>query len=124
MKTSEISRALKGEIEWQSFIIEHKAERARLLSRKDGAVTSGDLGLQFDAGEVVVTNKQIEVLCNAILKSEIDAPDGQFVANAIALSGFQFESEDAENALFFLSSFDSTDVDAIHQVAQMLRSRK
>lgn len=120
MKTSEVQQVLQGNINWQNFCVTHEKEKTRLLSRKDGAATSGDLGLLFDSEQVVVTGKQIENLCKAVLKAEIDLYDAQFLATVIALSGFDFDRDDTEDAVLLISSPGSEDLGKIQDAMQML----
>ncbi len=101
----------------------YKEEKARLLSRKDGVVTSGDLGLLFDSGQVVVTGEQIEMLCNSVLESKINIYDAQFLSNVIVLSGFDFDNDDTEDAVLLISSPDSVNLSDIQDAVQMLSSR-
>ena len=121
MRTSEVQRVLQGTVDWQSFCAMYEKEKVRLLSRKDGAATSVDLGLLFDSGQVVVTAEQIERLCNAVLDAEIDLYDAQFLSNVIALSGFDFDNDDTEAAVLLISSPNSGDLSDIQDAAQMLR---
>ncbi len=120
MKTSEIERALQGNLDWQSFCAMYGKERARLLSRKDGAVTSGDLGLLFDSGQVIVTGEQIKRLCNAVFESEIDLSDALFLSNVIALSGFDFDNDFTEDAVLLISSPNSSGMNNIEDAMQIL----
>jgi len=121
MKTSELEQALQGSKDWRSFCSKHEDEKARLNSRKDGAVTSGDIGLSFDSNQVVVTHEQIENLCNHVLESEIDTIDAQFIATIIALSGFEFDSEFTEDAVMQISSPETSNSDNILEALYILQ---
>ncbi len=120
MKTSDLERVLRGSTDWQSFCALYQAEKIRLLSRKDGAATSGDLGLSFDSGQVVVTGEQIEKLCKVVFAGGIDPSDAQFSATVIALSGFDFDNDDTEDAVHLLSTPNSGGLDRIQEAIQML----
>jgi len=122
MKTSELEQALQGSKDWRSFCAIHEEEKVRLISRKDGAATSGDIGLLFDSNQVVVTHEQIEKLCNQVLASKIDPIDAQFIATIIALSGFEFDSEYTEDAVMQMSSPETRDSDNILEALQLLQS--
>jgi len=98
----------------------YQAEKIRLLSRKDGAATSGDLGLSFDSGQVVVTGEQIEKLCKVVFAGRIDPSDAQFSATVITLSGFDFDNDDTEDAVHLLSTPNSGGLDRIQEAIQML----
>ena len=124
MKTSDMQRVLQGKVAWQSFCARYEKEKYKLLSRKDGAITSGDLGLSFDSAGVVVTAEQIERLCRATLKAEIEINDAQFLSNVIALSGFAFENDNTEDAVLLISSPDSGDLSDIRDAMQILRGSR
>ena len=121
MKTSEIELVLQGSIDWQSFCNTHKKEKIRLLSRKDGFATSGDLGLLFDSSEVIVTCEQIEKLCKAVIEDEIDFYDAYFLASVIALSGFDFDSDSTADAVLLISSPNLEEPGTVQDAVKMLK---
>ncbi len=125
MKTSEIEKAIKGELKWKHLCSKYKMEKSILFSRKDGAAVSGDLKLSFDANEVLVTKEQIKILCYAALENEIELSDVQFLATAIVLSGFEFDNDNTEYVVHSLStpnsetSFGFIDIqEAIHVLSK------
>jgi len=120
MKTSELERVLLGATDWQRFCAMYQTEKTRLLSRKDGAATSGDLGLSFDSDQVVVTAERIEKLCKAAFDGEISSSDVQFLATLIALSGFDFDNEDTEDAVQLLSTPNSGSLNRVQEAVQLL----
>ena len=120
LKTSEVQQVLRENISWQNFCVTHEKEKAKLLSRKDGAAASGDLGLLFDSDQVVVAGEQIEKLCKATLKAEIDLCDAQFLATVIALSGFDFDRDDTEDAVLLISSPNLEDLSKVQDAMRML----
>lgn len=120
MKTSELEQVLRGALDWQSFCAMYQTGKTRLLARKDRAATSGDLGLSFDSGQVVVTGEHIAKLCKAVFEGEIDPPDAQFSATVIALSGFDFDNDDTEDAVHLLSTPNSGGLNRIQEAIQML----
>ena len=122
MKTSEVASVLHGNSDWKIFCAKYENEKNRLLSRKDGAVTSGDIGLQFDSDQVTIRSKQIERLCYNVLESEIDLNDAQFVASVIALCGFEFDNENTEDAVLFISSLNTSCSKNISEVLQLIKT--
>ncbi len=120
MKTSELERVLLGTIDQQRFCTIYRTEKTRLLSRKDGAATSGDLCLSFDSDQVVVTAEQVAKLCKAVFDDEINPSDVQFLATLIALSGFDFDNEDTEDAIHLLSTPNPGSLNRVQEAVQML----
>lgn len=119
MKTSEIESLLRGVSDWQIFCSLYKDKKSMLLSRKDGAATSGELGLIFDTSDVVVTFDQIAKLRNVALRGQMSLSDARFLFNVVALSGFEFESEAVEDVVFAVSSLSSQDSDEIKAALMM-----
>ena len=103
MKISELASTLKLE-NWKSYCEKHAIQRKRLLSRQDGAATSGDLNMKFDVSDVTVEYTHIRSLCNAVLDSNLEPDDAYFIANLLILSGFDFDRESTEDAIYLLST--------------------
>ena len=103
MKTSELETVLKLR-NWQDFCVKYAGQRSRLLSRKDGAATSGDLQMNFDVTTTVIEKKQIIGLCKAACRNQIFPEDIYFISTLLALSGFDYDQESTEDAVYFLST--------------------
>jgi len=123
MTTSELEKALQGDTDWRSFCDQYQKEKERLFLRKDGAATSGDLGLSFDSGKVVVTARQVLIICETALEKLIRPSDVQFLATLIALSGFDFDNDNTESAVHLLSTPGSVDLEQIHDAVELLNAR-
>lgn len=67
-------------------------------------MSSGDLNLFFDSDGYIVTGEQLSNMCRAVLNNEIDLLDASFLANAILLSGFDFDSCNTEEIAYLLAS--------------------
>jgi len=119
MYSSEIRELLQGGSEWKDFCEKYKDEKIASLSRNDGASTSGDLGLIFDASHVTVTSEQIHKLCDVIMKNEVDLCEGQFLASVVALSGFDYDRDQTEDAVLFLSS-ELDDLSKVQEALELL----
>ncbi len=121
MNTSEIERLLLGKVDKRQFCAKYRKENQSLLSRKDGVVTSGDVGLSFDIDGVVVTGTQVRALFIAALDSEIDLHDARFLSNLVVLCGFDFDKECTEDALHYVTSNAVMNLESIRDAMQMLR---
>ncbi len=121
MNTSEIERLLLGKVDKRQFCAKYRKENQSLLSRKDGVVTSGDVGLLFDIDGVVVTGTQVRALFIAALDSEIDLHDARFLSNLVVLCGFDFDKECTEDALHYVTSNAVMNLESIRDAMQMLR---
>lgn len=123
MRTSELESILQGDRDWRSFSNAYGEEKSRMLSRIDGAVSSAEVGLLFDVLNVVVTRSQIENLCSSVIVGDIDPSDAQFIANLIALSGFDFDADSTEEAVMHLSAPNQDGLEQIYEVINMLSAR-
>ena len=89
MKTSEIIECLKGREPWKVFKKRHQAALARMKQRKDGALVSSDIGLEFDK-TLVLGIEHLKTL------STLVAEDRWTFSNLVALCGFEFFSSEIE----------------------------
>ena len=71
----------------------------RLITRKDSAAISSDLGLVFDSTDFKVTNTQIMKLQKSLNHNEI-----YFFTNLIVLNDFKYDHEETENIIIQLSN--------------------
>ncbi len=106
MKTSEVARVLQGAVSVRAFCRTYQDRKKRLEERKDGAATSVDLGLQFDAPHMVVTATHVENIRRAVTDGEIDLSDARFFATVILLSAFDFDDPRTEEAAVLISQAD------------------
>lgn len=122
MKTSEIIKLFDDVESVQNFCATNAIEKKRVIERRDGAQTSGDLGLVFDLIEdTCVTELQIHTLLNFFLRNQTDLNDVKFLATVILLCGFDFSSEESEQNFLLLA--EEVDVsNYMQEIRRMLAS--
>ena len=100
MKTSEIIECLRGREPWSTFEKRHQAALARIKHRKDGALVSSDIGLEFDK-TLLLENEHLKTLAN------LGDEDRWTISNLIVLCGFEFNSSETEECFFTMCEHEN-----------------
>jgi len=103
MKTSDVEKALNNLITWKEFCRIYQEDKQKFLSRTDGVITSGDLKINFDSNDFVVTDKSITEFMFLYNQNEVNSADFEFIATVILLCGFEFQSDLSEDTLVSIS---------------------